>query len=54
MNLITADSPESRFRSESGSPQLLPVASKLPTDPFMELLFTGWNPDLPDPATLNH
>ncbi|KAK0465077.1 uncharacterized protein EV420DRAFT_937214 [Desarmillaria tabescens] len=54
MNLISTDSPESRFRSESGSPQLLPVASKLPTDPFMELLFTGWNPDLPDPATLNH
>ncbi|KAE9411013.1 hypothetical protein BT96DRAFT_804490 [Gymnopus androsaceus JB14] len=23
-------------------------------DPFMELLFLGWNPDLPDPATLNH
>ncbi|TRM66190.1 hypothetical protein BD626DRAFT_486984 [Schizophyllum amplum] len=23
-------------------------------DPFMELLFSGWNPDLPDRNTLNH
>lgn len=23
-------------------------------DNFMELLFLGWNPDLPDPGTLNH
>jgi hypothetical protein len=23
-------------------------------DNFMDLLFLGWNPDLPDPATLNH
>lgn len=23
-------------------------------DPFMDLLFSGWNPDLPDPGTLNH
>ncbi|KAF9069139.1 hypothetical protein BDP27DRAFT_1522180 [Rhodocollybia butyracea] len=36
-------------RNESSSPDLSTNG-----DPFMELLFSGWNPDLPDPATLNH
>ncbi|KAF9473118.1 hypothetical protein BDN70DRAFT_886160 [Pholiota conissans] len=54
MNIIAPDSPESRFRSKSGSPDLQNVAEKSNSDPFMDLLFSGWNPDLPDPATLNH
>ncbi|KDR85087.1 hypothetical protein GALMADRAFT_233700 [Galerina marginata CBS 339.88] len=54
MNLIAPESPESRFRSTSGSPELQNVSIKSGSDPFMDLLFSGWNPDLPDPATLNH
>ncbi|KAH9486845.1 hypothetical protein JR316_0000910 [Psilocybe cubensis] len=50
IDLIAPDSPQTRFRSSSGSPQL----QKPGTDPFMDLLFSGWNPDLPDPTTLNH
>ncbi|KAJ7181742.1 hypothetical protein C8R43DRAFT_970241 [Mycena crocata] len=51
MNLI---SPEPDFRSESGSPDLRTIASQNSPDPLMDLLFLGWNPDLPDPATLSH
>lgn len=53
MNLITPDSPQQQIRSDSGSPELT-AASKPGSDPFMDLLFSGWNPDLPDPNTLNH
>ncbi|KAF5375241.1 hypothetical protein D9758_000188 [Tetrapyrgos nigripes] len=41
-----------QFRNDSSSPELRPVTSA--KDPFMELLFIGWNTDLPDPATMNH
>jgi len=54
MNLIAPDSPETRFRSASRSPELQNVNVQSNPDPFMDLLFSGWNPDLPDPATLNH
>lgn len=54
MNLIAPDSPGTRFRSASGSPEPQDVSAKSNSDPFMDLLFSGWNPDLPDPATLNH
>ncbi|KIY62449.1 hypothetical protein CYLTODRAFT_438894 [Cylindrobasidium torrendii FP15055 ss-10] len=42
----TTDSPDSNGSSASSN-------GKKP-DHFMELLFSGWNPDLPDPVTLNH
>ena len=48
VDTTASESPESRFRSISGSPGLKP------SDPFMDLLFSGWDPDLPDPNTLNH
>lgn len=54
LDLIAPDSPETRFRSSSGSPELQNVNAKPGSDPFMDLLFSGWNPDLPDPTTLNH
>ncbi|KIM48115.1 hypothetical protein M413DRAFT_439826 [Hebeloma cylindrosporum] len=54
MNLIAPDSPGTRFRSASGSPELQDVSAKSNSDSFVDLLFSGWNPDLPDPATLNH
>ncbi|KAH8835153.1 hypothetical protein DL96DRAFT_1573060 [Flagelloscypha sp. PMI_526] len=54
MNMIspTQDSPpESRLRNGSTSPELHSANN---TDPFMDLLFSGWDPDLPDPATMSH
>ncbi|XP_006454415.1 hypothetical protein AGABI2DRAFT_214436 [Agaricus bisporus var. bisporus H97] len=53
MNLIESDSPQHVGRNDSSSPELA-TATKSTTDPFMDLLFSGWNPDLPDPNTLNH
>jgi hypothetical protein len=53
MNLITPDSPQQQARGGSGSPELT-TAPKTGSDPFMDLLFSGWNPDLPDPNTINH
>ncbi|KAH8102434.1 hypothetical protein BXZ70DRAFT_928561 [Cristinia sonorae] len=44
-------SPQSTYRGSSDSPDL-PHVSK--GDQFMDMLFSGWDPDLPDPATLNH
>lgn len=51
-NTITPEGPETRFRSTSGTPDL--QSSLTPSDLFMDLLFSGWDPDLPDPDTLNH
>ncbi|KAF5377434.1 hypothetical protein D9615_005321 [Tricholomella constricta] len=56
MNLVAPESPESRFRSQSRTPENT-LANKQPgtaIDPLMDLLFLGWNSDLPDPAALNH
>ncbi|KAG2023389.1 nuclear protein [Coprinopsis cinerea AmutBmut pab1-1] len=56
MNLIAPETPESRLRSETGSPDATAgkQASSGDTDPFMDLLFSGWNPDLPEPSVLDH
>ncbi|KAK7058889.1 hypothetical protein VNI00_001513 [Paramarasmius palmivorus] len=54
-NSLSPSNSDIQFRSESGSPELRTATStKSGADPFMDLLFLGWNPDLPDPATLNH
>jgi hypothetical protein len=54
-NLMATDTPEACIRNSSGSPELHTFGSKPGTaDPFMDLLFSGWNPDLPDPPVLNH
>lgn len=52
MNLATPETPETR--GQSGSPELYALNSKPSPDPFLDLLFLGWNSDLPDPSTLNH
>ena len=56
VNVISANnSPETRFQSTSQSPELQTIHVKtLDSDPFLDILFLGWNPDLPDPASLNH
>lgn len=51
---IPTGSPDIRFRGESDSPELRSATRKDSPDPFMTLLFSGWNPDLPDPSVLNH
>jgi hypothetical protein len=53
MNLTTPNASEAR--RQSGSPELYALTSSKPSpDPFLDLLFLGWNSDLPDPGTLNH
>ena len=52
MSMVNDVSDSSRFRSHS--PELRTINSRNAGDPFMDLLFQGWNPDLPDPSTLNH
>lgn len=46
-------SPESRLRLSTRSPEVATTSPK-ENEPFMDLLFSGWNPDLPDPAVLDH
>jgi hypothetical protein len=53
-NPLASDSPGSRFRSQSDSPELLNMNVRAGSDPFLDLLFAGWNTDLPDPSVLNH
>ena len=48
------NSPDLRFRGSTHSPELHTVSPKDSSDPFMALLFSGWNPDLPDPPVLDH
>jgi hypothetical protein len=48
------DSPELRFRGTTDSPELRAVSPKDSSEPFMTLLFSGWNQDLPDPPVLDH
>jgi len=50
---VSPDISDARLRSETGSPQVQTISSGDP-DPFMDLLFSGWNPDLPNPPLLNH
>lgn len=51
---MPSESPELHFRNDSHSPELRILSPKDNSDPFMSLLFSGWNPDLPDPPVLNH
>lgn len=49
------NSPETGGQTSSQSPELHNVTIKgISPDPFMDLLYLGWNPDLPDPVILNH
>lgn len=49
VNAVSMSSPESQFRGSTGSPELHQSGS------FSSAMqFPGWNPELPDPVTLNH
>ncbi|TFK57178.1 hypothetical protein OE88DRAFT_1650795 [Heliocybe sulcata] len=58
-NIVTSlstASPEMSFRSESGSPQLRTMRSRgnSSASALTELIYSGWNPDLPEPHVLHH
>lgn len=53
-SLLSTDSPETRLRSQSDSPEMSGMRGRSGPDVFMDLLFSGWNTDLPDPLVLNH
>ncbi|KAI0271381.1 hypothetical protein BC834DRAFT_922196 [Gloeopeniophorella convolvens] len=38
----------------SESPEMHPSQPGLPTNPLSGLIYSGWNPDLPEPADLDH
>lgn len=50
VNSITPDSPLQQIHRSSG----LHTTLKSGSNPLTSLLFSGWDPDLPDPNTLNH
>lgn len=57
MQMASPKNPESHIRSPTRTPENVLNTNVLhgpAVDPFMDLLFLGWNSDLPDPATLNH
>ncbi|EKM61148.1 uncharacterized protein PHACADRAFT_247554 [Phanerochaete carnosa HHB-10118-sp] len=52
---VSMESPVSQLRGSSGSPQTLQSGGSRGNDPIMmDVLFSGWDPDLPDPEVLNH
>ncbi|OSD03577.1 hypothetical protein PYCCODRAFT_1434486 [Trametes coccinea BRFM310] len=55
MHQLSPDSTGSQPRGSTSSPELRQGNNRqsMP-DPLMDLLFVGWDPDLPDPDTLDH
>lgn len=58
-HILTPDSPETlaeRLREASKSPEVASTSSlkTINSERYMELLFSGWNPDLPPPELLHH
>lgn len=53
---LSVDSPDSQVRASTSSPEMLQAqaSNTRGADPLMDMLFTGWDPDLPDPDVLNH
>lgn len=47
---FSTNSPESQYRGSTGSPELRQPAGAT----GMEILYSGWDPDLPSPDVLNH
>lgn len=47
-------SPEAQLRGSTGSPEALHINTGASDPLMMEMLFSGWDPDLPAPDVLNH
>ncbi|KAG8219890.1 hypothetical protein J3R82DRAFT_869 [Butyriboletus roseoflavus] len=45
---------ESALRQDSLSPELHGVTDRNSADTVLQLIYSGWNPDLPEPHILNH
>jgi hypothetical protein len=48
------DSPGSQIRGSTGSPEMPQANNSRGNGAMMDMLFSGWDPDLPDPDVLNH
>lgn len=54
-NSVSADSPDSQLRGSTSSPEILQATNGHVGDTIiMDMLFSGWDPDLPEPEVLNH
>ncbi|KAL1951612.1 hypothetical protein VTO73DRAFT_761 [Trametes versicolor] len=51
---LSPDSTGSLARNSTSSPELRHGNQHVVPDPLMDMLFAGWDPDLPDPDTLDH
>ncbi|KAI0639794.1 hypothetical protein C8Q77DRAFT_1214234 [Trametes polyzona] len=51
---LSPDSTGSLPRGSTSSPELRHGNHQAMPDPLMDMLFAGWDPDLPDPDTLDH
>ena len=52
---VSTGSPDSQMRGSTSSPEILQASNGHVGDPvIMDMLFSGWDPDLPDPETLRH
>ncbi len=52
VNAVSMNSPDSQFRGSTGSPELRQPSSH--SDAFLDILYPGWDPDLPNPDVLEH
>jgi hypothetical protein len=46
--------PSSKKTSQMGSPGMVPAQTGHHSDPLSGLIYSGWNPDLPEPSVLDH
>lgn len=51
---LAVDSPDSQMRASTSSPEMLQGSSNRGTDPLMDMLYVGWDHDLPEPEHLSH
>ena len=51
---LAVDSPDSQMRASTSSPEMLQGSNNRGTDPLMDVLYSGWDPDLPQLDVLSH
>ncbi len=54
LSQLSPDSTDSHPRGSTSSPEMRQGMQQHIPDPLMDVLFSGWDPDLPDPDTLDH
>lgn len=52
--IIPGHMDDSDPRNNSNSPELYEVRHKSSTDTILEIIYSGWNPDLPERSVLEH